>query len=502
MFGKVLVANRGEIALRVIRACRDLGIRSVAVFSAVDRHAPHVRLADEAYEIGPPAPRESYLNVERLLDVARRAGADAVHPGYGFLSENPAFAEACAAAGLVFVGPSPDAMRRLGTKTLARQTASAAGVPIVPGAVEPVHTVDEALTVAATVGYPVLLKAAAGGGGKGMRVVHAPDAMPAAFRAAASEATSAFGDGSLYVERLVEHPRHVEVQILADHHGNVVHLGERECSVQRRHQKLIEEAPSPAVDAALRQRLGAVAVRAARAVGYTNAGTVEFLLDSQGQFYFLEVNARLQVEHPVTELVTGLDLVREQLRIAAGQPLGFTQDDVRLRGAAIECRIMAEDPFSGFLPSTGRVVALREPSGPGVRVDSWLYPGAEIPPHYDSLLAKLITWGDDRREALARMRRALREYLIAGLRTTIPFHRFMLDHPAFVQGELDTGLLERVWPGERTSPEPDVVRVAAAVAALVRAREAPKDGTTSQDGSVAPRHSWWKYGGRPGAGRW
>jgi acetyl-CoA carboxylase biotin carboxylase subunit len=453
-FSKVLIANRGEIAVRVARGCRELGVRTVAVYSEPDRSALHVRAADEAYPLGGATAAESYLRGDVLIELARRAGAEAIHPGYGFLAENADFAQACAEAGLVFIGPPPAAMRDLGSKTSARRLMQAAGVPVVPGTIDPIPTAAEAAQIADRIGFPIALKAVSGGGGRGMRIVERPDELETAFRQASEEAAASFGDPSMYLERLVVRPRHVEVQILADQHGNVVHLGERECSVQRRQQKLVEESPSPAVDAALRARMGEVAVRAAHAVGYTNAGTCEMLLDRSGELYFLEVNARLQVEHPVTELVTGIDLVHWQLRVAAGERLDFAQDDVRLRGHAIECRIQAEDPYGRFFPSTGTIAAVREPGGPGVRVDGALERRQEVTPLYDSLLAKLVVWAEDRPRALARMYRALGEYQVLGVRTTIPFHRWLMRHPPFVAGELDTEIVARDWqPAGELAPE-------------------------------------------------
>ncbi|HXH84487.1 MAG TPA: acetyl-CoA carboxylase biotin carboxylase subunit, partial [Candidatus Tectomicrobia bacterium] len=433
---KLLVANRGEIAVRVIRACREQGIATVAVYSEADREALHVLMADEAYPIGPPPAAESYLAIDTLVATARRAGADAVHPGYGFLAENAAFAQACADAGLTFVGPPPAAIRAMGDKTAARRIAQETRVPMVPGTMEPLASDDEARAQARALGYPVMLKAAMGGGGKGMRLVRSEAELGEALRAARAEAGAAFGDASVYLERAVAEPRHVEIQVLADAHGGVVHLGERECSIQRRHQKLVEECPSPAVDASLRARMGVAACRIARAAGYVNAGTVEFLLDADGRFYFLEMNTRLQVEHPVTEMVTGIDVVREQLRIAAGEPLGYGQADVTWRGAAIECRINAEDPFAGWLPSPGRISALRPASGPWVRDDSGVYEGATIPRWYDTLIAKLIVWGPDRAAAIARMGRALAEYRVAGVRTTIPVLERIVADPDFRDGRL------------------------------------------------------------------
>jgi acetyl-CoA carboxylase biotin carboxylase subunit len=464
-FSKLLIANRGEIAVRVARGCRELGVRTVAVFSDADRGAPHVRATDEAYPLGGMTAAESYLRGDRIIEIAQAAGAEAIHPGYGFLAENPDFAQACADAGLAFVGPPPSAMRAMGSKTAARTVMQAAGVPVVPGTLDPIPTAEEAATIADGIGYPIALKAVSGGGGKGMRVVERSEDLLTAFRQASDEALASFGDPSMYLERLVVRPRHVEIQILADHHGNVVHLGERECSVQRRHQKLVEESPSPAVGPELRARMGEVALRAAKAVGYTNAGTCEMLLDQSGEFYFLEVNARLQVEHPVTELVTGIDLVHWQLRVAAGEPLGFRQEDVQLRGHAVECRIQAEDPYGRFFPSTGRVTAVREPAGPGIRIDGALEGGQEITPLYDSLLSKLIVWAEDRPQALERMHRALGEYAVLGVKTTIPFHRWLMRHPSFLMGDLDTELVAREWQPSHEPPS-DVLERAAVLAAL------------------------------------
>jgi acetyl-CoA carboxylase, biotin carboxylase subunit len=475
---KLLVANRGEIAVRVIRACREQGIATVAVFSEADREALHVQMADEAHPIGPPPATESYLRIDTLVDVARRAGADAVHPGYGFLAENARFAEACVAAGLTFVGPPPAAIRAMGDKTAARTIARDMKVPMVPGTLQALRSDDEARAAARDLGYPVMLKAAMGGGGKGMRLVRQEAELAEALRAARSEAGAAFGDTSVYLERAVLEPRHVEIQVLADAHGSIVHLGERECSIQRRHQKLIEECPSPCVDAALRARMGEAACRVAQAAGYVNAGTVEFLVDADRNFYFLEMNTRLQVEHPVTELVTGLDLVREQLRIAAGEPLGYRQADVGWRGWAIECRINAEDPFAGWLPSPGTITGLRAPSGPGVRDDSGAYEGYTVPRWYDTLLSKLIVWGADRPTAVARMLRALGEYRIVGVRTTIPALERIVAHPEFRAGRLSTALLERILPALRANEArlASIALIAAVLAEYERARrpgEAP-----------------------------
>ncbi len=443
MFRKVLIANRGEIAVRVIRACRELGIRTVAVYSEADRDALHVRLADEAFCIGPPPAAESYLNIPNILSTAEITGAEAIHPGYGFLAENPHFAEVCREAGIVFIGPTPEAIEAMGNKARAREIAHKAGIPVVPGSQGPVRTLEEALAVANRVGYPLLIKASAGGGGRGMRVVHSPEELGRAMATAQREAEAAFGSGEVYLEKYLEEPRHVEVQVLADTRGNVVHLGERECSIQRRHQKLLEEAPAPGLSPRLRAHLHRAAVRLAQAIRYTSAGTVEFLVDREENFYFMEMNTRIQVEHPVTEMVTGLDLVREQIRIAAGERLSFSQREVEFRGHAIECRINAEDPAHDFRPSPGTVRAFVPPGGPGIRVDTHVYAGYTIPPYYDSLVAKVIAWGRDRAEAIARMDRALREFEIVGIRTTIPFHRLVLENAFFRRGEVYTNFVQR-----------------------------------------------------------
>jgi acetyl-CoA carboxylase biotin carboxylase subunit len=444
-FQKVLIANRGEIAVRIIRACRELGLHSVAVYSEVDREALHVRMADEAYEIGPAVAAQSYLHIPKLLDVARRSGAEAVHPGYGFLAENANFVEACQAAGLIFIGPTAEVQRGVGEKTAARRAAQAVGVPVVPGAMAGIEDDEQAAEQAERLGYPILLKAAAGGGGKGIRFVRDPRDLLTSLRAARSEALSAFGDDRIYLEKAIAPARHIEIQFIADTHGNTLHLGERECSIQRRHQKLIEEAPSPVVSPDLRERMTAATLKLVRSIGYVNAGTAEFLLGPDHNFYFLEINARIQVEHPVTEYCTGIDLVQEQLRIAAGLPLSFTQDEITLRGTAIECRISAEDPENRFLPATGLVQALQEPAGPGVRVESSLYPGLQVPLFYDPLLAKLVVWGRDRAQAIARMRRALDEYQIVGVRTTLPFVHWLMQHPRFIAGELSTDFIAEEW---------------------------------------------------------
>ena len=494
-FGKVLIANRGEIAVRVIRACRELGIATVAVFSEVDRESLHVLLADEAVPIGPAPAVESYLVVDKLIAAARRTGAEAVHPGYGFLAENAGFAEACAAAGLTFIGPPPAAIRAMGDKMAARRVAIKMGVPVVPGTEQPVADDAEAARVAAQVGYPVMLKAALGGGGKGMRLVRAPGELPSALRTARAEAGAAFGDAAVYIERYVEEPRHIEIQVLADAHGGLVHLGERECSIQRRHQKLVEESPSPFVTPELRRWMGEAACRVAGAVGYVSTGTVEFLVDRTGNFYFLEMNTRLQVEHPVTELVTGRDLVRDQLRIAAGEKLGFTQDDVRLDGWAIECRINAEDPFDSFIPSPGRISALRAPGGPWVRDDTGVYAGYTIPRFYDTLMAKLIVWGSDRAVAIARTARALGEYKVAGVQTTIPILQRIIAHPDFVAGRLSTGFMERLLQTDRPEASGRRRKVALIAAALTAYERA---GRQAQAVTPSAPSSAWRQALRPG----
>jgi acetyl-CoA/propionyl-CoA carboxylase biotin carboxyl carrier protein len=448
-FSKVLVANRGEIAVRIFRTLRELGISPVAVYSEPDRDSLHVDVADEAYLLGPGPPGESYLNQERILDTARRAEVDAVHPGYGFLAENAGFARACADAGLVWIGPPPEAMEAMASKVAARETMKAANVPIVPGTTEPVTSAEDVRRLGDELGWPIAIKASAGGGGKGLKVVEDAEEADRAFDAARREGEAYFSDPAVYVERYLEDPRHVEVQVLADVHGNVIHLGERDCTIQRRHQKLVEETPSPAVDAPLRDRIGRIAVDAAHAVGYRNAGTVEGLLDREGNYYFLEMNTRIQVEHTVTELVTGLDLVREQVLIAAGEPLSLRQEDVQLRGHAIECRINAEDVSTGFLPTPGRITGYREPSGPGVRVDSGVRQGSEVAGLYDPLVAKLCVHGVDREHARRRMLRALREYGIEGITTLLGFHEALLDHECFVRGETCHGVVESEELAER-----------------------------------------------------
>ena len=445
MLNKILIANRGEIAVRIIRACRELGMQSVAVYSEADRQALHVRFADEAYLLGPAPARDSYLRGDKIIQIAKQCGAGGIHPGYGFLAERADFAQACIDAGLAFIGPKPTAIAAMGDKAVARATISSAGVPIVPGTEgEGSLRDDELLSVASEVGFPLLVKATAGGGGKGMREVTDIAEMPALIKAARREAEASFGDGNVYLEKLIKDARHIEIQVLADQFGTTIHLGERECSLQRRHQKLLEETPSPFVngDDELRKRMGDVAVRASQAIGYVNAGTIEFLVDKDKNFYFLEMNTRLQVEHPVTEMVTGVDIVKEQIRIAKGRRLRYKQEDITLNGSAIECRINAEDPYNNFLPSTGRISHNLLPTGPGVRVDSGVYPGFEISPYYDSLISKLIVWGETRAEAILRMRRSLEEYKVVGVRTNIPFHQNLMDSTRFLAGQYDTRFVE------------------------------------------------------------
>lgn len=471
MFNKVLIANRGEIAVRIIRACRELGMQTVAVFSEADRQALHVRYADEAYLLGPPPSRESYLLGEKIIDIALKSGAGGIHPGYGFLAERADFAQACLDAGLAFIGPKPSAIAAMGDKAVARSTVRRAGVPVVPGTEGEGSLGDEELlSLAPEIGFPLLIKATAGGGGKGMREVNSLEEMPTLLQSARREAEASFGDGNVYLEKLLEGARHIEIQVLADTHGNVIHLGERECSLQRRHQKLLEETPSPFVgdDEALRQSMGALAVRAAQAVGYVNAGTIEFLVDKDKNYYFLEMNTRLQVEHPVTEMVTGVDIVKEQIRIARGRQMRYTQDDIFMNGWAIECRINAEDPYNNFLPSTGRISHSLLPTGPGVRVDTGVYPGFEISPYYDSLISKLIVWGETRAEAILRMRRSLEEYRIVGVRTNIPFHQNLMDSHRFMGGQYDTRFVEKRFSMEAAEEgKTDQSGIAAIIATLV-----------------------------------
>jgi acetyl-CoA carboxylase biotin carboxylase subunit len=492
MFKKILIANRGEIAVRVIRACHEMGITAVAVYSDVDRSSLHVRQADEAYPIGVAAAAESYLNIQKILDAAKRSGADAIHPGYGFLSENPGFAQACVDVGVKFIGPTSAAMEAMGSKTRARQAMERAGVPFVPGTSRGLESLQQAEEVAERIGYPVMLKAAAGGGGKGMRLVHAPDQLKYSLEAARSEAERSFGDGEVYLEKAIVNPRHIEMQVLADEHGNTVYLGERECSLQRRHQKVLEEAPSPIVDPKMRRKMGETAVRVAQAANYTNAGTVEFLVDQQKNFYFLEMNTRLQVEHPVTELITGVDLVHLQIRIAAGEKLPFTQDDIRIRGHAIECRIYAEDPDNNYFPSPGKITMLLEPSGPGIRCDSGMYEGWHVPMDYDPLLAKLIGYGTDRDQVIGRLTRALGEYFVGGIKTNIPLFLRILRDPDFCAAKLDTGFLDRLLSSKEdlrvdaksdTHASTQTEQVAAIAAGIFAALGSSAAGTNGLDAS-------------------
>ncbi len=500
MFKKLLIANRGEIAVRLIRACRDLGISPVAVYSTADRQALHVQLADEAYFIGEAPAAQSYLVGEKIIAAAQQSGAEAIHPGYGFLSEREWFARAVEAAGITFVGPSAASIELMGSKTNAREAAIKAGAPIVPGTANKLADIAEALQTAVEVSYPVMLKAAAGGGGKGMRIVRSADEMPSAFDTASAEAQAAFGDSAVYIEKYIERPRHIEIQVVADKYGNVIHLGERECSIQRRHQKVIEECPASFNDADLRARMGAAAVNITRAANYYSVGTIEFLVDANRDFYFLEMNTRLQVEHPVTELVTGIDLVREQIRIAAGEPLTIKQEDVRWIGHALECRVYAEDPEKNFLPSPGKITKLRTPSGPGVRDDSGVYEGWEVPLFYDPMISKLATYGATREEAINRMQRALREYYVGGIRTTIPFFREVLDDADFRSGEIDTSFIARHFERKKnlnssapaaTAFSPEEL-AAAFVAAYDFARQQQQPITSAASQPI----SKWKASGR------
>ncbi|MBN2198909.1 MAG: acetyl-CoA carboxylase biotin carboxylase subunit [Candidatus Aminicenantes bacterium] len=492
MFRKILIANRGEIAVRVIRACREMGIVPVAVYSEVDRAALHVRLAEEAYALGGSSPAESYLNIEKILAVARSCGAEAVHPGYGFLAENARFVERCEQEGLAFIGPPSRPMDLMGRKTTSRKVMSEAGVPIIPGTMEPIRDERDLRDAAAQVGYPLLLKASGGGGGKGLRLVRDASELASGFNMARSEAESSFGDSAVYIEKYIDDPHHIEVQILADHHGRTVFLGERECSLQRRYQKVLEETPSPFLDDETRRRMGETAVRAAAGIGYRNAGTVEFIVDGRKNFYFLEMNARLQVEHPITEMVTGIDLVKAQLEIAAGIPLDLKQEDIRPQGCALECRIYAEDPDNDFLPSPGRILHLHNPAGGfGIREDSGVYEGFVVPFEYDPLLAKLIAWGKTRDEALRRMRRALSEYRIYGIKTTVPFFKRILSHPRFLGGDYTTHFIadmEKETPIESSEEK----RVAVLAAGLKSLWDARHEASYSSRGAVSP----WKLRGR------
>ncbi len=496
-FKKVLVANRGEIAVRVTRTLHEMGIASVAIYSEVDRAALHVRMADEAYLVGPAPASESYLRIDKVLDVAKKSGCDAIHPGYGFLSENAEFADACERAGITFIGPPASAMRAMGSKTAARAKMAEAGVPIVPGAT--CSTTDEAVAAATKIGFPVMLKASAGGGGKGMRLVNEASEMASAWERARSEAKKFFGDDTVYLEKALIKPRHVEIQVLGDRDGNMVHVFERDCSIQRRNQKVVEETPSPAASRELVARMGAIAVQGAKAVGYHSAGTFEFLLADDGSFYFLEMNTRLQVEHPVTELVSGHDLVREMVNIAQGEKLHFTQTDLVSRGAAIQCRIYAEDPSNGFLPSPGRIESLVVPAGPGIRDDGGAYPGCDISSYYDPLISKLCVWAPTRERAVARMRRALSEYIVTGIRTNLAFHEKLFQHPDFVAGNYDTGFIERhkeLLLGYPLVPEADREKVAVAVAIAAARMERATGASSAVTGESGSRLSPWVAGQR------
>ncbi len=501
MFNKILIANRGEIACRVIRACREMKIATVAVYSDVDKDAMHVRLADEAFHIGPPPSNESYLRWEKIIDVALKNGVEAIHPGYGFLSENADFVREVTKAGITFIGPPPEVMEGMGGKMSARKIAIEAGVPVVPGTTEPLTSFEDAQETAAKFGYPVMLKASAGGGGKGMRLVLDESELKSALENSQSEALASFGDDAVYIEKAVVRPRHIEIQVFSDKHGNHVHLGERECSIQRRHQKVIEEAPSPINSAELRAEMGACAVKVAAAVGYVGAGTVEFLVsDLDRSFYFLEMNTRLQVEHPVTELVTGIDLVREQIRVAWGEKLSFTQDDVVLKGHAIECRVYAEDPDNNFLPSPGTITRLRLPQGPGVRDDGGVYEGSEVSIYYDPMISKFAVWGKDRAEAIDRMRRALMEYEVGGIKTTLPFFRQVMDDQEFNGGKLDTGFISG-FNERRRNAEPDETTRDMAIIAAALAFSNMQKNTLVAASDKRGKPSAWVMAGRSGVNK-
>ena len=496
MFKKILIANRGEIACRVIRASREMRIGTVAVYSDADKDAMHVRMADEAYHVGASPSSESYLRWEKILAVAKDAGAEAIHPGYGFLSENAEFVRQVKSSGLTFIGPSPEAMEAMGGKMSARKIAIAAGVPVVPGTTEPLQNYEDAKKTAATFGYPIMLKASAGGGGKGMRLVADESELKSALESSQSEALSSFGDDAVYIEKAIVRPRHIEIQVFSDTHGNHVHLGERECSIQRRHQKVIEECPSPINSAELREKMGECAVMVAKAVDYVGAGTVEFLVsDLDKSFYFLEMNTRLQVEHPVTELVTGIDLVREQIRVAWGEKLSFTQSDVRMNGHAIECRVYAEDPENNFLPSPGKITRLRVPQGPGVRDDGGVYEGSEVSIYYDPMISKFAVYGKDREEAICRMRRALAEYEIGGIKTTLPFFREVLEDEEFVAARIDTEFIPK-WQERRTKAEPDSTTVDMALIAAAMAFAATQSSAKGLSAHNTNQPSRWAAAGR------
>jgi acetyl-CoA carboxylase, biotin carboxylase subunit len=511
MFSKVLVANRGEIALRIVRACRDLGIRSVAVYSDVDRLSTHVRHADEAHHIGPADARESYLNIERILKVAKECGAEAIHPGYGFLAENSAFAEACLDAGLTFIGPTPESIRTMGDKIQARALAESAGIPVVPGSTE-VKTIDDAVRTADEMGYPVMIKAAAGGGGRGIRLARSHDEVRRLAAQSMQEAQAAFGNPTIYIERNLSPVRHIEIQVIADHHGNVVQLGERECSIQRRHQKLIEECPSVAVTGDQRRAMARAATKIARLANYHNVGTVEFLLTEDGDYFFLEMNTRLQVEHPVTEITTGVDLVKDAIQVAAGEQLPYDETELLTRGWAMECRIVAEDPFNNFLPSVGRLVLAREPAGPGIRVESALYDGMEVTPYYDSLLAKVTAWGRSREGARQRMKRALTEMRVVGVATNVPYLLQIIEQPEFIEGRFDTEFLDRhrVEASEPLKQQEEAAAIAALLAVTGDSngvQEPTPQPAANVNGHAASRPSTWREqmsgrASRTGMGRW
>jgi acetyl-CoA carboxylase biotin carboxylase subunit len=500
MFRRVLIANRGEIAVRVIRACRELGVETVAVFSEADRTALHVKEADYAYPIGPAPSKESYLVIDNILEAARRSGAEAIHPGYGFLAENAEFSHRCKEAGIAFIGPAAAAIRAMGDKVAARALMQKARVPVVPGSGGTLDTVEEVIATCDHIGYPVMLKAAAGGGGKGMRLVQTADELHSALRAVRSEAKSSFGDDRMYVEKYVTKPRHVEVQVMADTYGNTVHLFERECSIQRRHQKVIEESPSPVVSDRMRATMGQVAVQAAKAVNYVGAGTIEFLVDADRNFYFLEMNTRIQVEHPITEMVTGVDLVKTQIEVAAGKALPFRQEDLTTRGHAIECRVYAEDPYNKFFPSPGKILFLQAPGGIGIRDDTGVYEGYEVSVYYDPLISKLVAWGSTRDEAICRMRRALAEYSVHGLVTNLAFHRWVLQHPRFLAGDYDTNFIAQEFHGLTDTAVPFLKEAALAAAVLAkRDHEMEHAARRTQFGSGRPRGSLWKNAARRGA---
>lgn len=499
MFKKVLVANRGEIALRVLRTCKEMGINTVAIYSEADRDSLHLRHADEAYLIGPAPARDSYLRIDKVIEVAKKCGAEAIHPGYGFLAENAEFARACTDAEIVFIGPTAANLEAMGDKVKARQMAIRAGIPVVPGTQVKVGSLEEAAAAAEKLGYAVLVKAAAGGGGKGMRLVERPEELPGAIQEATREAGAAFGNGAVYLEKFLSETRHIEFQVLGDRYGNVIHLGERECSIQRRHQKLIEEAPSTVLDDKFREKMGQAALALAKAARYESAGSVEFLLDRQGNFYFMEMNTRIQVEHVVTELVTGVDLVEEQVRIAAGEKLRYKQRDIRINGWAIECRIAAEDPYDNFMPSPGRVSVLYEPSGPGIRVDSEVFAGLEVSLYYDPLISKLAVWGKNREQAIARMRRALVEYKMLGVKNNVPFHLQMMNNPDFVAGRFDTTFLDKhfVMPGDATKKHAQIAAMVAV--ALAQQKKSPR--FVAQKDGKSPAISPWRMAARREAQR-